>query len=227
MGGCVILVPVSMTQIHKYITLLLHLHEQSLLRKCWSVTCVCVWWEMQVFCFVFRKLKLWFPLEGQKADSLLWDSAFVLYSTEDAMTTSKVHSYNMALLMSWLHFVGCAMNVCLLRWKEKKRKTTVFDWQPEISTHFSFLSDFRRYPPRKHLKTNQWVLTCIVSLTQAEDMTMFKFCRKQKPRQYLVSHHHIEFISTYCLKLSRSGVIETAEIMDDRCMMGDLCNGDN
>lgn len=47
---------------------------------------------MQAFFFFYRKLKLWFPLEGQKVDSLLWDSAFVLYSTEDAMTTSKVHS---------------------------------------------------------------------------------------------------------------------------------------
>lgn len=87
MGVCVILVPVSMTQINKHITLLLHLHEHCLLQKCWSVSHVSVWWEKQEF---IGKLKLWSPLEGQEADSALWNSAFVSYSIECAIMRHTV-----------------------------------------------------------------------------------------------------------------------------------------
>lgn len=97
-GVSAILALVSMTQINRNITLLVHLHEQNLVQKCCSVTCVCVWWGMQE---CIGKLKPWSPLEGQKSHSSLWDRGFVLYNTDCAITTLsqvkymlRVHGYN-------------------------------------------------------------------------------------------------------------------------------------
>lgn len=68
MGVCVTLVLVLMTQINKYITLLLYLHDLTKIYKNAAVSCGSVSEGMQTF---IGKLKRWSPLEVQKVESLL------------------------------------------------------------------------------------------------------------------------------------------------------------
>lgn len=118
MGVCVTLVLVLMTQINKYITLLLYLHDLSCLffSVLVAVSCGSVSEGMRTF---IGKLKRWSPLEVQKVESSLWTNVFVFYRFSCAvMEVLYFRRYKIGLIK--LVVVTCVSLHYTIMWKKIK-----------------------------------------------------------------------------------------------------------